>query len=246
MPPPRTTPDNTRVSAQPLSTKVAALITDVIAHATGRQKRANPIAARTGGPAGNALLTAWTGLILLVLFLAELVTLLNVSGLITWHVVLGALLIPPALLKTATTGWRIVRYYTGNTAYQLAGPPPMLLRLLGPLVIAGTLAVLATGVVLIVIGEPSSRNVLATVAGLRVDWLTLHQGSFVVWGAATGLHVLARLVPAVREVAARSGQGPQIPGFALRGLVLTLAVAVAVATTTLLVYADGSWQHLAR
>ena len=48
---------------------------------------------RTGGPAGNAALTAWTGLTLLVLSVAELLTLFNVTGLISWHVanvVLGA------------------------------------------------------------------------------------------------------------------------------------------------------------
>ena len=67
-----------------------------------------------GVPPGNARLTAWTGLVLLVLFLAELVTLLDVSGLISWHLALGVALGPPALLKTTTTGWRVVRYYTGT------------------------------------------------------------------------------------------------------------------------------------
>lgn len=234
------------MNAEPPSTKMAEMVTDVVAHATGRRERTNPVSARTGGPSGNALLTAWTGLVLLVLFLCELLTLLNVHGLITWHVALGALLIPPALLKTATTGWRIVRYYSGDTDYRTAGPPPTLLRLLGPLVVATTLAVLGTGVVLIVIGEPSSRTVLATVAGFRVDWLTLHQGSFIVWGVATGLHVLARIVPAVREVAHRPGHGSPTPGPGLRATVMTIMIATAAAAATLLVYADGSWQHLTR
>jgi hypothetical protein len=35
-------------------------------------------------------------------------------------------------MKSASTGWRIVRYYAGTPPYQQAGPPPMLLRLLGP------------------------------------------------------------------------------------------------------------------
>lgn len=234
------------MSSEPALTTVGEMVTDVVAHATGRRTRTNPVSARTGGPAGNALLTAWTGLVLLVLFLAEVVTLLDVRALITWHVVLGALLIPPALLKTATTSWRIVRYYSGNTDYRAAGPPPTLLRLLGPLVVASTIALLGTGVALIVIGEPGSRTALLTVAGFRLDWLTLHQGSFIVWGVVTGLHVLARIAPAVREVAGRSGQGSPTPGPGLRAIVMTLTVAVAAATATLLVYADGSWQHLAR
>lgn len=149
----------------PLSTKLTAMVTDVVAHATGRRERANPVAAPSGGPAGNALLTAWTGLALLVLSVAELLTLLDVRGLITWHVIVGALLVPPAVLKTVTTGWRIVRYYQGDRAYQAAGPPPTLLRALGPLVVLTTLALLGTGVLLILVGEPSSRAPLVTVLG---------------------------------------------------------------------------------
>lgn len=61
-----------------------------------------------------------------------MITLLDVGGLISWHVVIGTLLIPPALLKTASTGWRIARYYSGTPPYRQAGPPPMLLRILGP------------------------------------------------------------------------------------------------------------------
>ena len=90
----------------------------LVAEATGRADRPDPRKPRTGGPAGNARLTAWTGLVLLVLLAVEGVTLIDVRGLITWHVVVGALLVPPALLKTATTGWRMVRYYAGNRDYR--------------------------------------------------------------------------------------------------------------------------------
>src|SRR5436190_22844652 len=83
------------------------------AEALGQAHRDDPVLAGTGGPAGNARLTAWTGLLLLALLVAELVTLLDVHNWVSWHVAIGMLLIPPALLKTATTGWRIVRYYTG-------------------------------------------------------------------------------------------------------------------------------------
>ena len=79
---------------------------ELLAEAAGKGNRSDPVLPTTGGPAGNARLTAWTGLLLLVLFLAEVVTLLDVRGLLSWHVVLGTLLVPPALLKTASTGWR--------------------------------------------------------------------------------------------------------------------------------------------
>lgn len=150
------------------------------------------------------------------------------------------------MLKTATTGWRIARYYRGDHSYQTAGPPPILLRVLGPLVVATTLALLGTGVMLIVLGEPGSRISLLTVLGFRLDWLTLHKGTFILWGVATGLHVLARTIPALRLVSSRSQQGSGTPGFAIRATVMTLTVAVAALTATLLVHADGSWQHLGR
>ncbi|HEY9484617.1 MAG TPA: hypothetical protein VIR00_16810 [Micromonosporaceae bacterium] len=54
-----------------------------------------------------------------MLFGAELVTLVDVRGWIDWHIVIGVLLIPPALVKTASMGWRIVRYYTGSRPYRV-------------------------------------------------------------------------------------------------------------------------------
>jgi hypothetical protein len=66
--------------------------------------------------------------------------------LLTEHVFIGLLLVPPVLLKTGSTLWRFARYYLGDPAFRRKGPPPVLLRLLGPFVILLTLAVLATGV----------------------------------------------------------------------------------------------------
>src|SRR5690242_1771743 len=119
--------------------------TDLLGEAAGRSHRRDAVLPRTGGPAGNARLTAWTGAILLVLFVAEVVTLLDVRGLIDWHVALGVLLVPPALLKVASTGWRFLRYYTRGRPYVEAGPPIVPLRLLGPLVIVFTLGLLGSG-----------------------------------------------------------------------------------------------------
>ena len=102
--------------------RLQQLTQDTLDEATGRRRRRDPVApsALAGRPATREL-TAWTGILLLALFLAELVTLLDVHGLISWHIALGALLIPPALLKTATTGWRIVRYYVGDRDYRRRG-----------------------------------------------------------------------------------------------------------------------------
>jgi hypothetical protein len=57
------------------------------------------------------------------------------------------------------------------------GPPPSPLPLLGPVVVLSTLAVLGTGLALILIGQQASRQTFATVLGQRVDPITLHQAS---------------------------------------------------------------------
>jgi len=214
--------------------------------ATGRGHRTDPVLAGSGGPAGNARLTAWTGLVLLALLLAELVTLLDVRGLISWHVAIGVLLVPFALVKTATTGWRILRYYAGARPYRSAGPPPLFLRVLGPLVVAATLAVLASGIVLVAVGDERGHAALFTALGQRIDWESLHQAAFVVFAVVTGLHLLARLVPALTLVSARVrravGARPagSVPGAPRRvtALAATL-VAAAVAAALLLPLASG-------
>lgn len=219
---------------------VPALVSEVVDSALGRERRDDPVLPRTGGPAGNARLTAWLGIIMLALILAEFVTLIDVRGLITWHVLLGTLLLPPALAKTASTGWRIARYYSGQRDYREAGPPPMVLRILGPLVVASTMALLGSGVALIVIGRSGSRTPLVSVLGFGIDWVSLHQASFVVWAAVTGIHVLTRLVPALRLTLGRSNQA-RVPGYAVRLVALLLTTVVAAGAAGLLVHAEGSW-----
>ena len=223
---------------------VSQSLAETVAAAAGQAERHDPVRPHTGGPAGNALLTAWVGLGLLVLFFAEGLTLLDVRGLIDWHVALGALLIPPALVKTASTGWRIVRYYTGNPDYQRAGPPPLILRLLGPLVVASTLALLATGVVLVVIGQDASYQPLLSPLGFPIDWVALHKAAFVVWLVATGLHVLGRTLPAARLAVGRAGSAGRVPGTWLRVAVVALLLATATLAAVLLVQADASWHAL--
>lgn len=211
-------------------------VTEVVDTALGRRERPDPVLPGTGGPAGNAVLTAWLGLVLLVLFFLEGLTLLDVRGLMTWHVALGALLVPPAVAKTATTGWRIVRYYSGQRAYRAAGPPPLLLRLLGPLVVATTFVLLGSGVALILLGEESSRQPVLGSLGLGVDWVGLHKGVFVAWFAAMAAHVLARALPAFRLTTTRG-----TPGLAQRVVALTLALVVAAGAAVWLVGGQGSW-----
>ena len=221
---------------------IPRLLDDVLREASGRTHRPNAATAPSGGPAGNAVLVAWTGLVLLVLIAGELVTLLDVRGLLDWHVGIGVLLIPVALLKTAATGWRVVRYYTGGRPYRAAGPPPPVLRMLGPLVVAATLGLLASGVVLIAVGEARSRRTLLSALGQRVDLVTVHQALFWAFAVVTGVHLLTRLAPALALAGGRT-PGGRVPGSGRRaaGLAVT-AVAAVVAVLLLLPLADG-WQN---
>lgn len=132
----------------------------------------------TGGVAGNERLTAMTGAVLLVLFLAEGVTILRLHRLLTMHFFVGMLLLGPVALKVTSTGYRFVRYYCDAAPYVRKGPPAPLMRMLGPPVMATSLAVLGTGVALAVAG-PGDRQ-----------WIFLHKASFVAWFAVMTVHVL--------------------------------------------------------
>ena len=207
--------------------------------ALGRADRADPVCPRTGGPAGNARLTAWTGMVLLVLLAVEGVTLIDVRGLISWHIVVGTLLVPPALLKTATTGWRILRYYRGERVYRAAGPPPMPLRVLGPLVVLSTMALLATGILVALIGPQSGR---AGLWGTPASPLFLHQASFAVWVTVTSLHVLGRIVPALRIVSGRATSAG-VDGRWVRLALLVVVLAGAVWLAVVVLGGSADWTH---
>ncbi len=75
---------------------------------------------------------------------------------LTLHVFLGFLLAGPACLKIGSTLWRFSRYYTGSEPYVRKGPPAPLQRVLGPPVILTIVAVLSTGVMLVV--EPAGEG----------------------------------------------------------------------------------------
>lgn len=178
------------------------------------------------GVTGNTRLTAVTGLVLTALLLVEGFTVLDVRGLLTLHMFLGLLLIPPVLLKTASTVYRMGSYYRGRAAYVQRGAPHIVLRAIGPLVVLSTLAVLGTGVWLIALGSRSSTV------------LTLHQGSFIVWLAVTSVHFLGHLREALvdgwREVRPASGdRAARRRGIRLLAVVVSLVVGVGVATAFL-------------
>jgi hypothetical protein len=132
--------------------------------------------------AANAHLTATNAAVLLALLAVEGVTVLRVRELLTPHVFIGMMLTPPVLLKVASTGWRFARYYRGAPAYRRKGPPPLLLRLLGPILVLLTLVLLASGIGLL----------LASSSWLPL-LLKVHKASFVLWFGAMTIHVLGHI-----------------------------------------------------
>src|SRR4051794_37689492 len=156
-------------------------------------------ATETPGVAGNARLTAAAGAVIFVLLAAEGVTILRVHALLATHIFIGMVLLPVALVKTASTTYRIARYYTGAAPYVRKGPPAPLLRILGPFVVVFTIAVLATGVAAAV-AEPHTR------------WLTAHKATFIVWFAVMTVHVLAHVFDTLRL--ARADWSPATRGSA--------------------------------
>jgi hypothetical protein len=185
-----------------------------------------------GGSEGNARLTATTGIVLLALLAVEGVTILDIRPLLSVHVFVGLLLIPPVALKLAVTGYRLVRYYARAVEYVRKGPPLLLMRMLvAPGLIAATLVVFGTGVVLLAVG-PGGGTVLL-----------LHQASFFVWLAAFGVHVLAYAPRVPGLVAADWGRGPRTSGAALRFGVVALALLVGLTVALAELPAAGPWLH---
>ncbi|MEP6559597.1 MAG: hypothetical protein ABJD68_00775 [Nakamurella sp.] len=185
------------------------------------------------GVEGNSLLTAATGMVLLILLAVEGVTILSVRQMLTLHVVVGALLIGPVLLKSGSTFYRFARYYSGAAPYVKKGPPALPLRLIGPLVILSTLALLGTGVALILVGNTGS--------GLL---LTAHQASFWIWVGLMTVHVLGHLWEAAvlssRDLR-RSLRGPAATGRRWRFVSIVVALVIGVAAAAALIPSTSSW-----
>jgi hypothetical protein len=139
------------------------------------------------GVESNARLTASLGAVLFILLAVEGATILRVRSHLSIHVFVGMILIPPVVLKIGSTGWRFVRYYVGAPAYRVKGPPPLLLRLLGPVLIVLTLVVLGSGVALMVAPHD-----------LRSRLLFVHKASFVLWFGAMTVHVLGHILETAR------------------------------------------------
>ena len=181
---------------------------------------------RWGGAEGNSRMTGTTAAVLFVLLAAEGVTVVQVKQLVSVHVFIGMLLVPFVLLKTASTTYRATGYYRGDAAYVEKGPPPMILRLTGPLMVLSSLAILGTGIALVALGR-SAR------------WMRdIHRISFFAFALFIAIHVLGHLreTPdlAIADVRDRH-DAARVKGARVRTALLgvTLLVALGVAIVSL-------------
>jgi hypothetical protein len=184
------------------------------------------------GVESNARLTGTIAAVLLVLLAAEGATILRIHALLSPHIFIGMLLVPPVLMKIGTTTYRFARYYTGSPAYRRKGPPPALLRLLGPFVVLLTVALFASGIALLFVGT-----------GLRSNLLLLHKVSFVLWFVAMAVHVLSHILEtaklAPRDFYWRTRS--QVRGANLRQWSLAASLLIGVLLGVLLVGKTGHY-----
>ena len=184
-----------------------------------------------GGTEGNARLTAAAAAVLLVLLAAEGATIPMIHQLLTVHVLLGLALIPPVLLKLASTGWRFMRYCGGDPEYVAKGPPhPFLRFLVAPIVVVSTVTLFGTGVALAVM-HPQHGLVLG-----------LHKASFVIWFGSMSVHVLAHSGTMLRWA---RGLGRFWPGRTPRAALVAVALAAGLVVALASLPAAHAWSHWA-
>lgn len=167
---------------------------------------------------GNSRLTALSGVVLLLLFAAEIVTeVLGVRNVLTAHVVIGYLLAPPVLVKFGSTGWRMSRYYLGDPDYRRRGAPRTFLRVLGPIIVVLTVALIGSGI--LCYNGPHSVHTLA---------LNVHKVTFYLWLVALVCHVVPHFLESVSLAAADllGRAGVRVPGAAARRVLVVGALAL--------------------
>jgi len=187
-------------------------------------------------PDGNDRLTSLIGLVLVVLTLVELATVvLGLHQFLSLHVFVGLALIPPVLLKLASTGWRFTRYYTRSGAYRLRGAPQLAMRLLAPLLVAATVVVFGSGVAMGFL-HGSSLSLVRE----------LHGPASVAWMVLLGIHVLAYLRQAI--LSAKEDVAPDsrasVPGAKARTYLLIGAIVAGIGAAAGALPVQHYWLHL--
>jgi hypothetical protein len=183
----------------------------------------------------NARLVAMSGLALLVLLPIPYGTALSLDLLWRVHYFSSLLLVPLLLVKFAGTGWRALRYYLGDLEYRADGPPHPMPRLTAPILVASTVALFGSGVVMMLGADRFGT------------WSTIHNGAAIVFTAALGLHLLAHLWDAPADVGsdlqvsrAKAVTREDVPG-GRRRVAITVAAFVAGITVATVAMPSAQW-----
>jgi hypothetical protein len=172
-----------------------------------------------------------TGAVLLILLAVECYTILRIGRLLTLHVFLGMLLLGPVTLKAGSVLYRFFRYYTGSAPYRRKGPPALLPRLIGPIIMLLTACVFGSGIMAAIVG-PSF--------GPASGWLFVHRISFIAWLFFIAIHLIAYVprLPRLLATEARGVLGDRRTRLAL--LIASLLGGLLIAILT--VHLAGRWQ----
>jgi hypothetical protein len=188
------------------------------------------------GVEGNQRLTGLIGALLLAPLAFEGLTIVRIGQMLWLHMFVGLVLLAMIVLKLGSTGYRFLGYYGGRAGYVRKGPPVTPLRLLAVPVVVSSIAVLVTGVLLLLEG-PGSRRPL----------VLIHKVSFIVWIAFTAMHVLAHLSDSYDAATAELGPlDTGTPRLGRRGIRL-LALASSIVTGLIIALVAlpefSAWTH---
>lgn len=188
-----------------------------------------------------ARLSAISGVIMLVLFLAELVTLPLIGPLISYHIVFGVILAMLLVVKLSAVGYRFARFYAGDSEFVQAGPPWLPLRYIAPGLVLSTIALLGSGVEMTFAGPGSFSTLFLEPAHVLVS---------VGWLFFVMLHVFVyfrRSIIATGEEIRYSSQGcrskSQRIGARLRMTIVLVSILLGTALTLPLRSQIGSWER---
>lgn len=176
----------------------------------------------------NERLTSATGALLFILLVALGVTILFIRPLLPVHYLVGFALVPPLALKLYSTGYRFIRYYARDRDFRLAGPPAAFLRFaIAPVLVASSVAAMATGLELWAFGDRFGTS-----------WLSAHTASAVVFMFAMFIHLLSHL----RRSATALAQETSIPSAEdtvnRRSVLIACAILAVVLAAASLIYAS--------
>jgi hypothetical protein len=177
---------------------------------------------------------------LLPLFAVEVATVvMGVKGMLTLHVMIGLLLIPPLLVKIASVSWRFLQYYRHDEPYRRRGAPPTVLRILGPFLLLATLVLFISGITLLL--APNAFG------GPRGTMYIIHAASFYIWLLLVLVHVIGTARD-LRRLAAKDWlrhTRAAVPGARLRQLAVLASLAAGLALALSLVGHVATFQNTA-